>query len=229
MSASLSKFAYLSAVPWPIAAITTRHPSLIFSFICKVNRSIFPRMGSIASNSANSEFSPSIPNGATEPILKLRFSNSLNTSDNSTKELPPSSIGTVLPCAALSQDASKNSRPVEINSPALEFIKSGETKITFESFGSISVKDSIDSTKAGIKDSIPSAAIPVDIFPNKSEIPGYFSTNAAARFFTSSVSAISRLGRAITAPAISAIVLWSAIEKVRTSSIVSSKNSTLIG
>jgi hypothetical protein len=71
-------------------------------------------MGSIASNSANSEFSPSMPNGATEPILKFRFSNSVNTSDNSMNELPPSSIGTVFPCAAFSQDASKNSRPVEI-------------------------------------------------------------------------------------------------------------------
>ena len=207
ISASFSKFAYLSAVPCPIAAITTCHPALTFSLICKVNRSIFPLIGSIASNSANSEFSPSIPKGATEPILKLRFSKAIKTSFNSIKELPPNSIGTVFPCAAFSQDASKNSRPVEINSPALEFIRSGETKITLEFFGSISVRDSMESTNAGIKDSIPSAAIPVAIFPNRSEIPGYFSTNAPARFFTSSVNAISRLGSAITDPAINAIVL----------------------
>ena len=207
ISASLSRVAYLSAVPCPMAVITTRHPALIFSLICRVKRSMFPLIGSITSNSANSELSPSIPNGATEPILKLRFCSADKTSANSRNELLPNSIGTVFPCAALSQDASRNSRPVEINSPAREFIKSGETKITFEPSGSTSVKDSIESTKAGIKDSIPSAAMPLAIFPNRSEIPGYFSTNAPARFLTSSVKAISRLGSAVTDPAISAIVL----------------------
>src|SRR5699024_451025 len=134
-------------------------------------------------------------------------------SDSGTKLAAPTSIGRPPPAAALDQAAARNSSVVATSSSARARAFSGSRPRKRAPSGSTSATCSTPSPSTGLRDSIPSAAIPSAIRSSRSRTPGSSSARARARSRTSSVSRISRQGGASRPRGAGSRERWSATEK----------------
>ena len=152
-------------------------------------------MGSIGAYSKKrTSSSRSLPNGLNSAlVIDLETISSLSSSQE-TYVPAPSCKGAIPPNAALDQDALRNSSLVANKSAARERIRCSSMKSIWVSSGILESKVSVSPINNGIKDSMPSKAIPSLIFSSISAAAGYSSLTSIARCFTSGVRSISRQG-----------------------------------